>query len=136
MQCKVALYPSGRIVRNVNLARKLHYIRGTRRGEGLATNRGEGTTREHPGAAVPIKFRLCEPRDGEFCCIGRARGLVPSVSLVSSRLVPSRLSAACERVVYSNPKIFRSGDIFWTYATDNRSRSRIHASGQFIPAAF
>lgn len=90
----------------------------TRRRDSLPS---EGTTREHPGAAVPIKFRqrasgvanCCTGRVDGIREDGRARGLVPSVSLVSSR---------ARARVYGNPKIFRSGDIFWTYATDNRSR--------------
>lgn len=126
MQCKAVLYLSTRIVWDVNLVRKLHYIRGPRY-QG-SSNRGHNARASRHGRAD--KIQTARASGAANCCRvdgiredGWARGLVPSVSLVSSRLARAR--------VYSNPKIFRSGDIFWTYATDNQSRSYMRSGNLY-----
>lgn len=87
-----------------------------------SSNRGHNTReQEHPGAAVPIKFRL--RASGRRIAASGASTVTGRTGEPGDSFHRSPSSRLARASVYSNPKIFRSGDIFWTYATDNRSRS-------------
>lgn len=128
MQCKAVLCLSTRIVWDVNLVRKLHYIRGTRRGPRYreSSNRGHNARASGRGRADKIQTARASGA-ANCCCIGRvdgiredgwARGLVLSASLVSSRLV-SRVREYTAIPKYSGVVIF-SGH---TRPTTGRART-------------
>lgn len=119
MQCKAALYLSSGIVWDVNLVRKLHYIRETRCRDCLPS---EGTTREHPGAAVPIKFRQRASGGGELLHRARRRHPGGRASPGTRSIgLPRLVSRACEGIQQSQniPE--------WWYFLDIRDRQPVGA---------